>query len=369
MPYKDLHEEPFDESTITKLEIFEDYAQAWLPTWLMQSVPQVAVFDFFAGTGYDKSGIAGSPIRILEKIKEQVGYIFQKKVKVSVYLNEYEPGKKDQIKFELLKEACSNYLEQNKDVGRAIDITFFNEDVETLFPKLLSTIKNFPSLVYFDQNGIKFLSEKYLLELEKSRQTDFLYFISSSYLWRFGDSEEFKKHLDIDMVIAKNEPYTHIHRSIINQLKKKLPDNTTLKLYPFSLKKGANIHGIIFGASHPRAVDKFLSIAWKRAPDNGAANFDINDDEAKAQASLFEAAKLIKIDEFKEDVRRKILSRQITNNFQLLDFAFDEGHLGSHAAECLKEMKKNGEVSYEGLSPLVTYQNVAKKRKLEYKVT
>ena len=72
MGYKDLHDEPFDDSTIAKLEIFEDYAQAWLPTFIMQGMPALCVFDFFGGTGYDKNGVAGSPIRILQKIKEQI---------------------------------------------------------------------------------------------------------------------------------------------------------------------------------------------------------------------------------------------------------------------------------------------------------
>lgn len=47
MPYKDLHEDPFDESTIAKLEIFEDYAQAWIPTFVMQGIPTICIFDFF----------------------------------------------------------------------------------------------------------------------------------------------------------------------------------------------------------------------------------------------------------------------------------------------------------------------------------
>ena len=276
MASKNLHDKPFDESTIAKLEIFEDYAKAWIPTFVMQGASTICIFDFFAGTGYDKNGVAGSPIRLLQKIKEQVIPIFQKKVKVILYLNELK-----RKKFELLKEACAKYIEENDHVGRAVEINFFNEDFEILFPKLLPIIKEFPSLVYLDQNGIKFLSEKYFLELEKTKQTDFLYFVSASYFWRFGGSKEFQIHLDIDMSEAKQNPYKFIHRSIIEQLKKKLPSNTKLKLYPFSLKKGANIYGIIFGASHPRAVDKFLTIAWKRNEINGEANFDIDDDELK----------------------------------------------------------------------------------------
>ncbi|MBL7827002.1 MAG: hypothetical protein JNJ57_10255 [Saprospiraceae bacterium] len=61
---KDLHEKPFDEATLAKLKIFEDYAQAWLPTFIMYGEPVICLFDFFAGTGYDKNGAPGSPIRL-----------------------------------------------------------------------------------------------------------------------------------------------------------------------------------------------------------------------------------------------------------------------------------------------------------------
>ncbi|MDR0506513.1 MAG: hypothetical protein LBH32_06830 [Dysgonamonadaceae bacterium] len=37
MPQKDLHSKPFDKGTITKLEIFENYAKEWLPTFVMSS--------------------------------------------------------------------------------------------------------------------------------------------------------------------------------------------------------------------------------------------------------------------------------------------------------------------------------------------
>jgi three-Cys-motif partner protein len=365
MAGKNLHENPFDQTTIAKLEIFEDYAEAWIPTFVMSDISDtICIFDFFAGTGYDKNSIEGSPIRILNKIKHQIGNIFQKKKIVKLYLNEWEPDRKTQLKFESLKASCNEYLDKNLDVKRAIDINFYNEDFEEVFPKLLPLIKQFPSLVYLDQNGIKFLSEKYFLELEKTKQTDFLYFVSASYFWRFGESKEFKVHLNIDMTSAKKDPYKFIHRNIIDQIRKKLPSNSKLKLYPFSLKKGPNIHGIIFGASHPRAVDKFLTIAWKRNETNGEANFDIDDDKKKAQLVIFEDKKLTKIEDFKKNVKERILSKEIQNNFELLNFVYNEGHVGSQAAECLREMKKAKQIDYEGNSPLVTYENVFKLKKM-----
>jgi three-Cys-motif partner protein len=371
MAAKNLHDKPFTEETITKLEIFEDYAQAWLPTFIMQKVPVICVFDFFAGTGYDKAGVPGSPIRLLEKINEAKGHVFANKVKIKIFLNEFEPTKRKQEKFELLKLSCEEYLDQHPSLKHIVDIDYKNEDFETLFPKLLPTIKQYPALVYLDQNGIKFTSEKYFLELEKTFQTDFLYFISSSYFWRFGELDEFKMNLDIDMDEAKKNPYKFIHVSIIEQLRKKLPKGTKLRLYPFSLKKGVNIHGIIFGASHIRAVDKFLDIAWERNKDNGQANFDMFDDATASQLNMFtNAPRLTRIESFQLTVKEKIKSGVITSNFDLYNFAMNEGFRDSIAADVVKQMKKDKDILYDCTSPLVNYENVYKKpRKLTYKLT
>ncbi|MEJ7691564.1 three-Cys-motif partner protein TcmP [Daejeonella sp.] len=369
MASKDLHSKPFDEETITKLEIFENYTQEWLPTFIMQGIPEIFIFDFFAGTGYDKAGVAGSPIRLLKKIEEQIGNMFQKSVHVTLFLNEFEPVKKVQAKFDLLKASCDTYLEEHPRLKHKVQIKYYNEDFEQLFSKLLPEIKKVPSLVFMDQNGIKFTSEKYFLELEKTTQTDFLYFISSSYFWRFGKQKEFVMHLDIDMEAAKKDPYKFIHRNVIEQIRAKLPIGTKLRLYPFSLRRGQNIHGIIFGAKHPRAVDKFLGVAWEKNAMNGQANFDIDDDISKNQLPLFGAPQKKRIGVFQEQVREKILKGEITNNKMLYDFTLGEGHIANHASDAVKKMKKDGELRYESTSPLANYDNAYKNpRLLTYEV-
>ncbi|MBK8490223.1 MAG: hypothetical protein IPL49_04765 [Saprospirales bacterium] len=161
----------------------------------------------------------------------------------------------------------------------------------------------------------------------------------------------------------------YIHRSLIAQLQAKLPSGSGLKLYPFSLKKGANIHGIIFGASHPRAVDKFLKIAWKRNDTNGEANFDIDEDTKKAQLDLFAGKPLTKTEIFRQRLREKVMGGSISDNFEAFEFTLAEGHLGSQAAEELKAMKKEKLIDYQGTSPLVTYEKAYKeKRRVEYQI-
>src|SRR5690554_520523 len=133
MSGKNIHSEPFDSGTITKLEIFEDYAQAWIPTFVMQPhFGEIHIFDFFSGPGYDSNNIAGSPIRILTKINEQLGNILRTKTKIVLHFNEYEPNRKAQKKFELLKKNCEDFILQNPKFKYFLTVNYYNEDAEIL---------------------------------------------------------------------------------------------------------------------------------------------------------------------------------------------------------------------------------------------
>ena len=150
MPYKDLHSKPFDETTITKLEIFEDYAEAWIPTFVMQpAINEIHLFYFFSGPGYDINGVAGSPIRLLNKINAQLGNFLQTKTKIVLHFNEFEPLKKNnQEKFELLRKNCEEYLSNHPQFKYFVDIQLYNKDVQSLFFELIPKINKYPSLVY-----------------------------------------------------------------------------------------------------------------------------------------------------------------------------------------------------------------------------
>lgn len=370
MASKDLFDSPFDEGTLGKLEIFENYAEAWIPVFVMAKRRTLCIFDFFAGAGFDMMGVPGSPIRILRQINHQLSNILGNGVKVHLYLNAYADNRKErESKFELLKKSCTEYLEQNNGLERAVELHYSSKDCKDLFWEWLPDIKKYPSLVYLDQNGVEFLADKYLLELEKLDETDFLYFVSSGYVWRFGDTPEFKTHLNVDVAELKRGGYSKVHRNLIEQLKRKLPSGSQLRLYPFSIRKEQNIFGIIFGAKHPLAVEKFLNISWKRNSANGEANFDIDEEAKMDQLSLFGGRKLKKIEQFKENARAKVLAGEITNNKEMLEFVYSEGHIGTHAKELLKDMKDKKELNFEGAYPLVTYENVyEKKRIIQYDV-
>lgn len=356
-----LHDKPFDETTLTKLKLFEDYAQSWIPTFVMQRyVKEIHIYDFFAGTGYDLNDVAGSPIRLIDKIIEQSENILKNRIKVVLHINEFE-----KTKFILLEKSCREKLEQEQSLGNLLKLEFYNEDFEVLFPRLIPLIEEYPSLVYLDQNGIKFLSNDYLKKLEQTKQTDFLYFTSSSYIKRFGELPEFKKHLSfLDLNSLKECSYNMVHRNLTEQLRKNISPKSNLQLYPFTLKKNKNIYGVIFGASHLRAVDKFLSLTWKYNGLNGDANFDIDEESKKDQLDLFEGKRLSKIEVFKQLVSDKIIDGTIKTNKELLNFVYENGHIGRHADESLRELKRQKIIIYNSISPCVTYDSVYKNNKI-----
>lgn len=365
----DLHSHPFDEGTITKLEIFEAYTKEWLPVFVMSPYQHICIFDLFAGTGRDKVGVAGSPLRILQRIHDMLITIAGRGKHVYLWLNEY-----DKQKFDLLNDSCQNFIKEHPLLKDAVDkeivkLKFTNSDFAELFPQVLGIIKRFPSLVFLDQNGIKFLSDQYFQELASTSTVDFLYFVSSSYFIRFGERPEFLMNVQIDLQRARENPYKFIHRSLLEQLREKVPAESNVKLYPFSIKKGRNIYGIIFGASHPLAVEKFLNTVWKRNTINGEANFDIDDDAAKSQLSLFEEKKPTKREAFAILLRNKLLNGKLSTNEEVYLFTLDQGHIPSHSADVLKQMKKEGLVIYDGTSPLVAYEQVFKyHRIITYKI-
>jgi len=360
MTKNDLHSKPFDEATLTKLDIFQQYAAAWIPTFVMQAAPRLYIFDFFAGSGADSQGIPGSPIRLLTELNKYFQHIIAKNVRVYLHFNDIS-----QKKIILLEKTCETFFAEHPDLRKAITIEYSHQDFEKSFNDNYTLISKYPSLVFIDQSGVKFIEKKYLLELEKTNQTDFLYFISSSYFWRFGETEEFKKHLPIDINILRDNPYRFIHRTLLAKLKSFLPIDSKLKLYPFSLKKGSNIYGIVFGAKHLRAVEKFLSIGWKINGINGDANFDIDQDQSKRQIDAFDDHNKTKLELFQELLEKSIMNGFLTTNTDIYKFSLALGHPPKHASEYLRQLKREGKVSFEGSSPKVTFEALKDKNIVE----
>ena len=178
-----------------------------------------------------------------------------------------------------------------------------------------------------------------------------------------------KKQMSLRNILILNQLLMNMVRvttfimSWLNILNNEYP-LSGVKLYPFSIKKGRNIYGIVFGSSHPRGVEKFLRTAWKENPENGEANFDIHNDEL-GTIDLFEGQKLSKIELFQSKFEKEVLNGRIRNNQQAFDFTLDKGHIPQHATDVMKRLKKENIVSYPGISPKISYDFCHKKNSIE----
>ena len=98
----DFHDKPFDEGTLTKLRIFELYAQEWIPVFVSQDEPpfrQIHIFDFFCGPGTDSKAIHGSPLRIMNQLlayqhQQMAGW---SKVEIIVHFFDDDPKKIERL--------------------------------------------------------------------------------------------------------------------------------------------------------------------------------------------------------------------------------------------------------------------------------
>lgn len=352
MASTDFFIKPFSNTTKTKLLIFKEYAEVWIPTFIMsKSTENLHIFDFFSGPGYDNINQMGSPILLLNIANKHFLNLITKGKKIVFHFNAFK-----RQEYQLLIKNVTDFIKENSNLSRVIEIHYYNQNFEKLFPKLISEIEKNPSLVYIDQFGVKYFSAEYITKLSNLDKTDFLYFVASSCYKRFGETAEFQKFMNFSFEELNRTKFPQMHRLVIEKLKQSIPENSKLMMFPFSLKKDANYYGIIFGAKHLKAVDTFLGVCWNINPINGEANYDI-DNEHKPE--LFEVT-IKKIDKFKKELREWLLSQGRVSNIDILEFTYFRGHIPKHAFEEVKLMKKEGVINYDGRSPMITYDNFKK---------
>jgi three-Cys-motif partner protein len=334
---KDIHIKPFDEGTKAKLAIFQDYLREWLPVFTKRKEvfwKTINIYDFFAGPGADLLGVKGTPLLIIDELENHLEAINEKKLNVNLYFNEYSESKCNELKQKLKYLALTN---------KPYNIEVESLDFKVAFNKNGTKMaKNgVTNLVFLDQNGIKHISEDVFKYLINIKRTDFLFFISSSTIKRFCDHPNIIQHINLSIEEVEKKPYHQIHRLVLDYYRSLIPTNKELYLAPFSLKKGPNVYGLIFGSSHVLGIEKFLTTCWKIDPDRGEANFDIdNDNIREGQLDIFsgELDKPKKTEVFENELAKQILDSSLKTDKDIYLFAITSGFLPSHAKAVIKSL-------------------------------
>jgi hypothetical protein len=125
-----------------------------------------------------------------------------------------------------------------------------------------------------------------------------------------------------------------------------VPSGKDFYLAPFSIKKGSNIYGIIFGSGKLLGLEKFLKVCWNRDNISGEANYDIDYDIVRKGKTLFKKLNVPKkIDLFGE--RLATFLQEFRNNGELYKFTLENGCLSRHIFEILCKLQKDGRLEIE----------------------
>ncbi len=216
------------------------------------------------------------------------------------------------------------------------EIVPMNKDFKELFFEIYPSMlrgKEFPRLIFLDQYGIKEVTEEVFRKLTELKRTDFIFFISSSFIRRFNELPEFSDYIKITKVkFDQSRPY-HSHRVVFEYYKSLVKDKDYF-LAPFSIKKGSNIYGLIFGSNHFFGIEKFMKVAWKLNEHSGDANFNIDEEIflETGQFSIFaEDNRPRKLTLFEKKLEAAILDGTLRNTVEIYKYSFDQGCLPKHA--------------------------------------
>ncbi|MFN5539817.1 MAG: three-Cys-motif partner protein TcmP [Candidatus Melainabacteria bacterium] len=330
---RDLFNKPFDEGTLVKLNLYKDYLVEWLPVFICQErIQSIEIYDFFAGPGKDCNENFGSPLITINTINkfEQLISEYKKGGKIKLVFNELNEQKFSQLSKNI--ESYSNHL---------FEYQLFNRDFTELFHTLFSSednLKNVARLIFIDQYGIKSVDQKIFKLITSMQQTDFIFFIASSYLYRHNSLADNLCHQLAEKI--KEAKYSDVHREVRNHYKEWLPLNKTFYISSFSIKKNTNIYGLIFGTGHPLGIEKFLKVAWKEDPDRGEANYNIDKDENTNQFSLFtnQPSQIKKVEAFEKELKQNIVSLNLKTNKEIYIYTLSSGFLPKHANKVIKEL-------------------------------
>ena len=350
---KDINKEDFDKATSLKLDIFRECFKEWLPVFIHNPyVKKTFIYDFFAGSGKDSSGKYGSPLILIEEAKGEsqmhcskvephsVTFAFNEKIKLKNV--ELKKNVNDFVSI------CLKNCQRNKCV---YDYHFGNYDFKEAFKganvtEILNN-KSYGKFILLDQYGFKEVDNEVFQKLISAPKTDFIFFISSSFVKRFKEHEYVKKYIETEELNFDEAQPKECHRIVAKYFMSLIPKGQEYYLHHFTIKKGSNYYGLIFGTNHTFGMEKFLKVCWQQDKLAGEANFNLNND-FQVGTLFYTEENTNKVEIFKDELTKKILNGEIRNNIDALKFTLKSGILPKSYLDNIKAIIDINNIQIKG---------------------
>jgi three-Cys-motif partner protein len=349
---KDINKDVFSEGTSQKLAIFAECFREWFPVFIHNRFTKgIFIVDFFAGSGMDSEGNLGSPLLLLKEARgancEYCKTALSKNKKVYFAFNENNKQKETDLEVNIktfMDKCIKDNCKRDKCVYSYSNFGQYDfKDVfykGTKFTRFLAG-NDYAKFILLDQYGFSQIDEDVFLKLVNSPLIDFIFFISSSFVKRFKELEYTKKYIDTARIPFDESDPKECHRLIADYFEKLIPQNKKYYIHHFTIKKGSNYWGLIFGTSHTLGMEKFLRVCWKKNIYSGDASFNKNDDFEK-DSLFYDEKHTNKKEIVREKIKQNILNGNISNNRAGLEFALKERCLPDLFVDVVTELEKAG---------------------------
>lgn len=354
---KDINKNEFTKETKLKLKIFQECFREWYPVFIHHKhIANVLIYDMFAGSGMDTKGNYGSPLILLQEAKGEnkqhcIFLSSQNAPQVYFGFNELLPQKEKELEsnvadyMQKCKKTCHLECPFNRHiVCKSADFSTLMS-TKVLLRNLMD--ENNAKFVLLDQYGFKQIDDNIFTKLISFPKTDFIFFIASSFIKRFRELPAVTNYFHKTKIKYDESQPKECHRIIADYFRSLIPTNKDYYLHSFTIQKGKNYYGLIFGTSHSLGMEKFLNVCWKEDKLAGESNCNIEND--------FEPGTLFhnplntnKTQRVLTEIKNNILLGIISNNKQGLKFALKKGCKPSLYVTAISELLESKKVDING---------------------
>jgi three-Cys-motif partner protein len=303
-------------------------------------IGDIYLYDLFCGEGiYDGKG-KGSPIVILETIKN---IFYQNKAsgnsigKFNCHFNDI-----DTEKVKILKSEIASRNLHYTEIG---ELNFSEEDYRTLLPevvKQINALKKEKAFVFVDPYGYKDIRISDIKSLMQSGKSEVLLFLPTQFMFRFeskGTPESLIEFIN-ELMPVEQWPVSETGIDFIENLTEAFR-NTMGNSYfvdSFIITRDKNqFFCLFFFTSHIYGFDRMLHAKWKIDEEEGRGwHYQI---ENSLFAQVDKKANTIKFEERLLDFLKTERS-----NSDVYEFTLHCGHLPTHANEILEKKQEEGKL-------------------------
>lgn len=307
-------------------------------------VGDIFLYDLFCGEGNYENGGKGSPIAILETIKNihfsNVARDFRSGL-FNCYFNDIDKDKIKKLE-SLINEKKLHYPE----IG---NLHFSSNDYRAMLPALtkeLNRFSNQKSFIFIDPYGYKDIKVSDIKELLKSKKSEVLLFLPTQFMFRFekvGTPESLKNFI-FELVPEKDWPKSSTGIDFIEKLKDGFRESLGNDHFvdSFIITRDKNqFFCLFFFTSHIYGFEKMLESKWSIDEEEGRGWTNPTDN------NLFsEIEKTPNIHKLENNLKEYIRADFRTNG-KLYEFTLRNGYLPKHCSAVLAKLFEGGLLDIE----------------------